>query len=49
METKKFDCVMMKRKSAEKIYTKISKMNMNEELRFWNVSAGKSMVHQKSY
>ena len=36
MKTKKFDCVEMKRRAAEKIYEKIITMTREEELRFWN-------------
>ena len=32
---KKFDCVAMKHKSAEKIYEKIKELSIEEELKFW--------------
>jgi hypothetical protein len=32
---KKFDCVDMKHKGAEKIRKKIGKLNPKEELQFW--------------
>ena len=44
MKSKKFDCVLMKRKAAEKIYTKINNMTIAEALRFWNTSAGKLKI-----
>jgi hypothetical protein len=36
MKTKKFDCVEMKHKAAEKIYETVVNMTREEELRFWN-------------
>lgn len=35
MKNKKFDCVEMKRKSQELIYSEIRNMTVAEELEFW--------------
>lgn len=35
MKTKSFDCVEMKRKSAEKIYKEIQTLSIEEELKYW--------------
>ena len=36
METKKFDCVEMKRKGAEFIYKKVENLTRAEQLKFWH-------------
>jgi len=35
METKKFDCVQMKREGARRIYEQIKGMTRAEELAYW--------------
>ena len=36
MTTKKtFDCIKMKRRGAERIYTQIANMTLKEQLAFW--------------
>ena len=35
MKTKKFDCVEMKRKGAEKVQQEIAGMTLDEELAYW--------------
>lgn len=36
MESKKFDCVEMKRKGAESVYKKIANLTRAEQLKFWH-------------
>lgn len=40
---KKFDCVLMKRKAAEKIYAIIKNLSVEEELSYWNSSFKKTV------
>ena len=35
MKRKRFDCVEMKRRGAEKIYKQIGRMTQEEQLAFW--------------
>lgn len=35
METKKFDCVEMKRKGSEAVYKKVANLTKTEQLKFW--------------
>ncbi|OGW12469.1 MAG: hypothetical protein A2W77_07125 [Nitrospinae bacterium RIFCSPLOWO2_12_39_16] len=35
MESKKFDCVEMKRKGAEFIYKKVAGLSKADQLKFW--------------
>ncbi len=34
-KTKKFDCIALKRRGAEKIYKRLAKMSQEEQLAFW--------------
>lgn len=35
MESKKFDCVEMKRRGAESVYKKVAGLSKQEQLKFW--------------
>jgi len=43
---KKFDCVEMKRKGAEKLHKVISGMTLEEELSFWKQGTDELRVRQ---
>jgi len=44
---KKFDCVKMKHKAAEKIQSKITGFSTKEELAFWNNQTKSLKKHQQ--
>lgn len=39
MESKKFDCVEMKRRGAESVYKKIAGLSKAEQLKFWSAGS----------
>lgn len=49
MKTKKtFDCVEMKRRGAERIYSQIADMTLEEQLAFWQERTGLLRKHQQA-
>lgn len=44
--TKKFDCVEMKRKGAEKVSKELTGLSRQEELEFWKTSTKKLLQKQ---
>jgi len=49
MKTKKtFDCVVMKRRGAERIYSQIADMTFEEQLAFWQERTGLLRKHQQA-
>ncbi len=44
---KEFDFVEMKRKGAEKLQKKLSGLSLEEEIKFWEVSAQKLKKEQR--
>jgi len=38
---KSFDCVKMKHKGADKVHNKITKLSIDEELKFWQEKTDK--------
>ncbi len=46
MTNKKFDCVEIKRRGAEKVQKETEGMNREQELKYWQLSTQKLKKHQ---